>query len=115
MTICQYCKEKLVFDVAIKSQDGRLIALVPGTKTAHDCQGKNKSGNGSAKVKQEESKISNFTLFPQLMQIHAEAKEMCRQTYAGVFDSATEDRKLMMVMHWENIISELKIKGGGIT
>ncbi len=29
---------------------------------------------------------------------------------AGVFDSATEDRKLMMVMHWENIISELRCK-----
>jgi len=113
MTICQYCKEKLVFDVAIKSQAGRLIALNPGSKEAHHCT----NGNGSAKPKQQETKISNFTLRPELMQIHEEAKEMCKEAYRGAFDNATEDRKMMYILHWENLICQLKcVKiGGGTT
>jgi len=110
MTICQFCKEKLVFDVAIKSQDGRLVALVPGTKTAHDCQGKYKNGNGNAKPKQEESRITNFTLYPQLMEIHSQALEICKAAYGGIYDNNTEDKKLMMVLHWENLITELRCK-----
>ena len=108
MTVCQFCKEKVTFDVALKSQAGRLIALNPGSKTAHDCQGENKNGNGS--TKQQATKISNFTLFPQLLEIHSQAVEMCKAAYGGIYDNNTEDKKLMMVLHWENLITELRCK-----
>ncbi len=110
MTICQFCKEEIIFDVTLKSQGGRLIPLVPGTKTAHDCQRKYKNGNGSTKPKQQEPKISKFTLYPELMQIHEQAVEMCKVSYGGIYDNATEDRKLMMIMYWEDLISELRSK-----
>jgi len=106
MTLCQHCKKEIIFDTSLKSEDGRLIALNPGSKEAHHCT----NGNGSAKPKQEEAKISNFTLFPELMEIHKQAKEMCKEAYAGVFDNNTEDKKLMMILHWENLITELRCK-----
>ena len=105
MTICQHCKEKIVFDIALKGADGRLIALNPGTKEAHGCQ------NDTPKEQpKEEVKITNFSLYPQLLEIHTQALEMCKAAYAGVFDNVTEDRKLMMVLHWENLIVELRCK-----
>jgi len=71
----------------------------------------NEHDNGN-KPKQEEPKISNFTLHSELMQIHEEAKEMCQQAYGGIYDNNTEDKKLMMVLHWENLITELRCKKG---
>ncbi len=106
MTVCQHCKEKLVFDLALKSQDGRLTPLVPGTKTAHDC----KNGNEPKEKPKEESKVTNFTLYPQLLEIHQQALAMAKEVYGGIYDNNTEDKKLMMVLHWENLITELRCK-----
>ena len=104
MTNCQFCKDKIVFDTGIKTESGKFIPLNQD-KSHHDCRRQYKKDR--TKPKQEEPTISNFTLHPELMQIHEEAKEMCRQTYGGAFNNATEDKKLMMVLHWENIIAEL--------
>ena len=111
MTLCQHCKKEIIFDTSLKSEDGRLIALNPGSKTAHDCA----NGNEPKPQPKEESKLTNFTLRDVLLSINNEAVKIAIETYGQVYADATPDRKLMMVMHWENILTELKIKGEGTT
>jgi len=108
MTICRDCKQKLVFDVVVKGTDGKFLPLNAEDKKPHQCR----SGD-----KPQQGKISNFTLFPELMQIHEQAVEMCKEAYGGIYDNATEDRKMMYILHWENLICQLKCvkKGEGKT
>ena len=93
MTICQHCQKNIVFDTAIKSDGGKFIPLDQGTKKAHDCQGKYQNGNN--KPKQEESKLTNFTLYPEVKAIHEQAVALCKELYAEQYEQATPDRKLM--------------------
>jgi len=113
MTNCTHCTQKLIFDQGIKAPSGKVIPLNED-RSYHDCQGKYNNGDTtksqSSHQSQEQSKLPTFTLYPQLLEIHEEAKRLCLDTYKEGYTTATSDRKLMMVMHWENIISEQRCK-----
>ena len=124
MTNCTHCKQLLTFDEGKKSPNEKLIPL-NADKSFHDCQGKytngnnnntnNNSNNNNTNNNNNDNKNNkpkqptNFSLYPELKQVHEQAVEMCK-VYGQQFETADDNRKLMMVMHWENIISEQRNK-----
>ena len=127
MTNCTHCYHQIFFNERIISQSGTVIPLNED-KSFHDCQGKytngnnntnnnntnnnnndNKNNNNNDNTNNKPKQPTNFSLYPELKQIHEQAVEMCK-VYGQQFETADDNRKLMMVMHWENIISEQRNK-----
>jgi len=110
MTKCYNCQEELTFDESKKGPSGKKIPLNKDM-TPHDCQGKYNNGNKTEQTTLNENKLT-YKDYPikELMDINFQAVNVCEVTYKERYQNAPEDKKLMMIMHWENIITSLRCR-----
>ena len=71
----------------------------------HDCL--HKYGNGNGNKPQTET---NFSVSEELDKLHKEAVFACRKYLGNEFDKMTEDKKIISVMHYENVLVQLRKK-----
>ena len=108
MTNCNNCNQPIFFKDSMKSKTGKHIPL-NSNDTAHDCLHKYDStnGNGNGNKPQNET---NFSVSEELDKLHKEAVFACKKYLGSEFDKMTEDKKIISVMHYENVLVQLRKK-----